>query len=55
LDRISLKRRPPRPIRTAPERPWNDAAALILGLAVYGLFVVWAHRWLFGVTPLSLS
>jgi uncharacterized membrane protein len=55
VDRISLKRRPPQLIRTAPERPWNDAAALILGLAVYGLFVVWAHRWLFGVTPLSLS
>jgi uncharacterized membrane protein len=55
VDRISFKRRPPQPVRLPPERPWNDAAALILGLSVYGLFVVWAHRWLFGVTPLSLS
>jgi uncharacterized membrane protein len=55
VDRISFKRRPPQPIEIAPDRPWNDAAALILGLAMYALFVVWAHRWLFGVTPLSLS
>jgi uncharacterized membrane protein len=52
VDRISFKRRPPQNIRTAPERPWNDAAAVILGLAVYALFIFWAHQWLFGVTPL---
>jgi uncharacterized membrane protein len=54
LDRISFKRRPPQNIRTAPERPWNDAAAVILGLAVYALFIFWAHQFLFGVTPVSL-
>jgi uncharacterized membrane protein len=54
IDRISFKRRPPQIIRTAPERPWNDAAAVILGLAVYALFICWAHQWLFGVTPLRL-
>lgn len=52
VDRISFKRRPPQNIRTAPEHPWNDAAAVILGLAVYALFIFWAHQWLFGVTPL---
>jgi uncharacterized membrane protein len=53
IDRISFKRRPPQNIRTAPERPWNDAVAVILGLAVYALFIFGAHQWLFGVTPLS--
>jgi uncharacterized membrane protein len=53
IDRISLKRRPPQSLRAAPERPWNDAAAVILGLAVYALFLFGAHRWLFGVAPLG--
>jgi uncharacterized membrane protein len=51
-DRISFKRRAQRPIRTAPARPWNDAIAVIAGLALYVLFVYWLHvRW-FGVSPL---
>jgi uncharacterized membrane protein len=51
-DRISFKRRRQRPIRTAPARPWNDAIAVIAGLAVYVLFIYWLHvRW-FGVSPL---
>ena len=53
LDRISFKHRPPQNLRTAPERPWNDAAAVILGLVVYVVFVFGAHRWLFGVAPLG--
>jgi len=53
LDRISLKRRPPQILRTAPARPFNDAIAVVLGLAIYALFILWAHRWLFGVSPLG--
>jgi uncharacterized membrane protein len=55
IDRISFKRRPPQILRTAPERPWNDAAAVILGLVVYALFLFGAHRWLFGIAPLGPS
>ncbi len=52
LDRISLKRRPARPVAGAPPGKWNDLLAIALGLAVYALFVGWAHRQLFGVAPL---
>jgi uncharacterized membrane protein len=51
-DRISLKRRPERPIRTAPARPFNDAIALAAGLAVYAAFMLGAHAWLIGVAPI---
>jgi uncharacterized membrane protein len=53
LDRISLKRRPPQALRTAPAGPLNDVIAVLLGLAVYGAFIVWLHRWLIGVSPLG--
>jgi uncharacterized membrane protein len=53
LDRISLKRRPPKILRMAPARPWNDAIAVVLGLATYVLFILWAHQRLFGVSPLG--
>lgn len=51
-DRISVKRRPgavlPRPCS------WNikDAIAVVVGVALYGLLVVKAHGWLFGM-PLT--
>ena len=51
-DRISVKRRPPRAIPGAPPRPYNDVIVVVLGLVLYALFVLWAHRWLFGVSPL---
>ena len=53
LDRISLKRRPPKLLRMAPARPWNDALAVVLGLATYVFFILWAHVRLFGVSPLG--
>jgi uncharacterized membrane protein len=53
-DRISVKRRAmPQVLRTAPPGPWNDAIAVVLGLAVYALLIGWAHVRLFGVSPLS--
>jgi uncharacterized membrane protein len=54
VDRISVKRRSmPQVLRTAPPRPWNDAIAVVLGLAIYALLIGWAHVRLFGVSPLG--
>lgn len=51
-DRISLKRRPPKPTPSAPPRAANDAVAVVLGLAAYGAFVLWLHGLLIGVPVL---
>jgi uncharacterized membrane protein len=51
-DRISLKRRVPRPTRMAPPSRWNDLIAVVAGLLLYGLTVLWLHRLLIGVSPL---
>jgi len=53
LDRVSLKHRPPQPLRTAPAGRLNDAIAVVLGLALYVSFIGWAHARLFGVSPLG--
>jgi uncharacterized membrane protein len=50
-DRISLKRRTPRPVPGAPPGPASDVIAVIAGLAIYAVTVLWAHQWLFGVSP----
>ena len=52
-DRISLKRRVPRAIRTAPPGRWNDWIAVLGGLVLYALFVTLLHEWLIGVSPLA--
>lgn len=63
-DRISVKRRAPAAPAghgdaTAASRPQggplNDVIALAAGLALYGVFLFAAHRWLFGVSPLPSS
>jgi len=51
VDRISLKRRVQAPIQTLPASPFNDAIAIIGGLALYILFVWRLHLWLIGVRP----
>jgi uncharacterized membrane protein len=51
VDRISFKRRPAKDIPTLPTRGANDVIALVGGLALYVVFVVWAHEWLIGVRP----
>ncbi|KPQ00038.1 NnrU family protein [Marinobacter sp. HL-58] len=51
VDRISMKRRTQRPITTLPANKANDAIAVIGGLGVYVVMVLWAHQWLFGVAP----
>lgn len=52
-DRISVKHRaaPAKPAGAPSAR--NDAIALVGGLAVYVLFLLWAHAWLIGVSPLA--
>ncbi len=52
-DRVSLKNRSPQTQRTAAPSRWNDAIAVVLGLAIYGLTIGWAHLRLFGVSPLG--
>jgi uncharacterized membrane protein len=52
IDRISLKSRT-QSIRTAPPGRFNDLLAVVLGLALYVLFILWAHVRLFGVSPLG--
>ena len=52
-DRISVQRRAPRAVPGAPAWRWNDAIALLGGLALYVLMLLWLHAWLIGVAPLS--
>jgi uncharacterized membrane protein len=52
LDRIAVKKRPaPRNGPAAVPSTLNDAIALAGGLAIYTVFLLWAHRWLIGVSP----
>ena len=54
LDRISMRWREPRPVEGAPASKWNDLIAVVAGLALYGGFVLWLHRWLIGVPPITV-
>ena len=40
-------------IKTAPPGRFNDLIAVVLGLALYALFIGWAHVRLFAVSPLG--
>lgn len=53
IDRLSLQRRVQPPIRRAPVRRFNDITAVILGLALYALFLWRLHAWIFGVPLLG--
>ena len=53
-DRIAVKRRTvARAVRGAPPSPLNDVIAVVGGLGVYAVFVLWAHLRLIGVAPLG--
>lgn len=56
-DRISVRRREAAGLlRRPPALPGsaaNDAIALVGGLAIYAMLVLWAHAWLFGVRPMG--
>jgi len=49
VDRISVGRRPPRPVAGAPAGRYNDAIAVVGGLVLYAIFITWAHGRLIGV------
>lgn len=55
-DRISVGRRSRadahHPVR-APTRPVNDVIVVVAGLGFYAVFLLSAHRWLIGVSPLA--
>jgi len=50
-DRISLKKRPARPLPGATESNKNDVIIIVVGLALYVAFVFWLHELLIGVRP----
>jgi uncharacterized membrane protein len=52
-DRISLKRRVPLAVPSAPASRWNDLIAVVAGLGLYLAFVFGAHLWLIGVSPMG--
>jgi uncharacterized membrane protein len=52
-DRISVKKRPARPVPGAPPSAANDAIVVVAGLALYVAFLMFGHRWLFGVPLLG--
>jgi uncharacterized membrane protein len=52
IDRISLKRRTPRPTPAVPATKLNDLSAIVLGLILYVAFVKWWHVEWIGVAPL---
>ena len=55
-DRISVKRRPAVEAHNVPGAPpsaANDAIAVVAGLAVYVVFLFWAHRRVDRVSPLG--
>lgn len=49
LGLLSMRWRTPRPLPSAPSSRFNDALALVAGIALYGLFLVWLHALLIGV------
>ncbi len=50
-DRISLKRRPARPLPAAPASGANDAIVIVAGLVLYAAFAFWLHELLFNISP----
>lgn len=53
IDRISLKRRQPRPTPTLPASGLNDIIAVVAGLALYAAFITGLHAKLIGVAPVA--
>lgn len=52
-DRASMKHREQRPIPAAPPSKMNDLIAVVAGVALYVVFVMWLHQWLIGVKPVA--
>ena len=50
-DRISMKRRPQRPLPGAPATKANDVIIVVLGLTLYAVTVLWLHEIVLGIAP----
>jgi uncharacterized membrane protein len=48
-DRISVKRRAPRPVPGLPGSAVNDVIVIVGGLALYAAFAMWLHPLLIGM------
>ncbi len=55
LDLFSMRQRVQRPVPSAPASRFNDLISLVLGLALYSMFVVWLHSMLIGVPLVTLA
>jgi uncharacterized membrane protein len=54
IDRISVKRRPViNPVATPPQGITNDLIAIVVGLGLYVVFLLWGHTHLIGVSPIG--
>lgn len=53
VDRISLKRRTEPSVPRLPPSRANDLIAVVVGLGLYGAFLVWLHGALFGIPLIS--
>jgi uncharacterized membrane protein len=51
VDRISLKRREPRPVPVVATSSANDIILVVIGLVTYALFARWLHEAWIGVAP----
>lgn len=49
-DLLSYLYRPAREIHRLPASPWNDIISIVAGLLLYGLFVLFLHRWVTGIS-----
>jgi uncharacterized membrane protein len=52
-DRLSLLSRTPRAIPGAPSSRYNDAIAVVLGLALHAAFILGLHEWLIGIPAMT--
>lgn len=52
-DRISMKHRPHKTSPALMHSPWNDAIAVVGGLAIYAFFLFGGHAWLIGMPLIS--
>lgn len=53
-DRISYRHRTQRPLKGAAPAARNDVIIVVVGLALYAIFVLWLHQKLIGVQPIPL-
>lgn len=55
VDRISLKKRQQGPMLQAPGSKLNDVIAVVAGLALYVIFLLWGHAHIIGMPLISMG